>query len=113
VDPDAELPPEFADMPDFQSMVDAGEYEVAEWPEMQAGDALVIHPYTIHGAPGNASQGKTRIAFTSRLMGDDVRWQPTPFAMKMAGVDYDKIEVGSEPEGPLFPVVWTADKGAA
>jgi ectoine hydroxylase-related dioxygenase (phytanoyl-CoA dioxygenase family) len=112
VDPNAPLPEGFVDMPDFKALVEQGAYEIAEWPEMKAGDALVIHPYAVHGAPGNTSSEKTRIAFTSRLLGDDVRWAPTPFSVKMPGDDFDELEPGAAPEGPRFPLVWKARDAA-
>jgi ectoine hydroxylase-related dioxygenase (phytanoyl-CoA dioxygenase family) len=62
-----QLPAGYVDMPDVEAGIARGEYRVLNW-EVRAGDALLIHPYTLHGAPPNRSP-RPRIAFTTRWAG--------------------------------------------
>ena len=41
--------------------------------------------------------------------GDDIRWDPRPDCVNLAGVSFDEMVQGERPEGPLFPLVWSAD----
>jgi ectoine hydroxylase-related dioxygenase (phytanoyl-CoA dioxygenase family) len=101
IDPDLELPSGYGDLPDVEARLASGEYQRLSW-DIRAGDALLIHPYTLHGAPPNRSD-KARVAFTTRWAGDDVTWRPDPFSMKVPGVDLARVPVGQRPDGPLFP----------
>ncbi|MCU0757612.1 MAG: phytanoyl-CoA dioxygenase family protein [Steroidobacteraceae bacterium] len=101
VDPGLPLPDGYADMPDVESRIASGEFERISW-DFRAGDALLIHPYTLHGAPPNESD-QGRIAFTTRWAGDDVVWKPDAFSMAVPGVDLARVPVGERPSGPLFP----------
>jgi ectoine hydroxylase-related dioxygenase (phytanoyl-CoA dioxygenase family) len=101
VDPNLPLPEGYADIPDVEAGIASGEFERISW-DFRAGDALMIHPYTLHGAPPNESDAG-RIAFTTRWAGDDVVWKPDGFSMAVPGVDLSKVPVGRRPEGPLFP----------
>jgi ectoine hydroxylase-related dioxygenase (phytanoyl-CoA dioxygenase family) len=103
VDPGVVLPDGYGDMPDVEARLASGEYERLSW-DIRAGDALLIHPYTLHGAPPNRSD-KARVAFTTRWAGDDVAWRPDPLSMKVPGVDLSRVPVGQRPDGPLFPYI--------
>jgi len=103
LDPGVELPDGYGDMPDVEARLASGEYERLSW-DIRAGDALLIHPYTLHGAPPNRSD-KARVAFTTRWAGDDVAWRPDALSMKVPGVDLSQVTVGQRPDGPLFPYV--------
>ena len=103
VDQDAPVPTGYAELPNVAALIARGEYEVITW-DIRAGDALLIHPYTLHGSPTNVSD-RGRIAFTTRWMGDDVVWQPDALSMKVPGVDLTKVIRGTRPDGPLFPYV--------
>ncbi len=97
----------FEALPDFDAKLAAGECEKMTFP-MRAGDALVLHPMLIHGAPPAKDGAATRIGFSSRWAGDDIRWKPRPYSMRFLGVDYDDVAVGTAPEGEFFPLVWQA-----
>jgi ectoine hydroxylase-related dioxygenase (phytanoyl-CoA dioxygenase family) len=103
VDPCASLPEGYVDMPDVDDLVRRGECELLTW-ETRAGDALVIHPYTLHGALANRSS-RARVAFTTRWAGDDVAWNPDAFSMKVPGVDLAQVPRGQRPSGEYFPYV--------
>jgi hypothetical protein len=97
----------FESLPDWDAKVAAGACEKVVY-TMTAGDALVLHPRLIHGAPPAKDNAPTRIGFSSRWAGDDIRWWPHPYSMKFLGVKYDEVEVGTPPEGEFFPLVWQA-----
>jgi ectoine hydroxylase-related dioxygenase (phytanoyl-CoA dioxygenase family) len=104
-DPHLPLPPDYVDQPDWDAKIAAGEVETVWWP-LQPGDALLIHPGTVHGAPPMAAADGQRIGFTTRWMGEDVTWRPDAFSMKIPGIDNAQVPVGARPTGPEFPVVW-------
>lgn len=104
-DQKAEVADGFHAPPDWEAAIARGEWEKLWWP-MQPGDTLLIHPNTIHGAPPAKDGAQTRIGFSTRWAGDDIRWWPHAYAMKFLGIDYKDIAVGSPPDGPYFPLVW-------
>ncbi len=76
------------------------------WPA-RAGDALLIHPKTIHAsrprAPGLPGR---RIAFTTRWIGSDVVWNPDPFSATIAKLtDHPEMIPGHPPPESLFPIL--------
>lgn len=89
----------FMDMPD----VDNGEFEILS-PELQPGDAVVFDFRTVHGAAGNAGTGRRR-AFSTRFMGDDVRYiqRPGRTSPPFPGID---LKDGDRMREDWFPVVW-------
>ena len=40
---------------------------------------------------------------------DSIRWAPRPDCVNLAGISWDEMIEGEAPEGPLFPVLWSAD----
>lgn len=102
VKPNAVLPVDFGPSPDFDQMIEKGEAKILSWDNIQRGDALLIHPYNVHGAKPNKS-ANARVAFTTRWMGDDVVWNPTELSMPVPGVDYGQVTRGQRPSGPAFP----------
>jgi ectoine hydroxylase-related dioxygenase (phytanoyl-CoA dioxygenase family) len=55
------------DMPDISGH--RADYRLLSW-DVEPGDAIAFHFLTVHGAPGNLSNGRRR-AFASRWLGDD------------------------------------------
>lgn len=74
--------------------------------DLEAGDMLVVHPWTLHYSSGNTADD-WRIAISTRIFGDDIRWQPRPDCVNLAGVSFDEMIEGEAPAGPLFPVLWS------
>jgi ectoine hydroxylase-related dioxygenase (phytanoyl-CoA dioxygenase family) len=100
----------FIDPPDFDALLASGEAKELTW-DCEPGDAIIIHPYTIHGAKGNkgaAGQGR-RVAMTTRWLGDDIRFLPPDYrtAMKSPGFVKSNLLLGSRPRGEYFPLVWS------
>ena len=98
----------FHDLPDWDAAIAAGEWEKV-WFPMQPGDALIIHPNTIHGAPPVKNSAPTRIGFSTRWAGDDIRWWVQPYATHVPGIDYADVVDGTAPDGEFFPLVWQAE----
>ena len=104
----------FLELPDFDAIVARGEEKILTW-DCAPGDAIIIHPFTVHGADGNkggdARSGNAagrRVAITTRWLGDDVRFLPTSFAASQRGVGIAEsgLALGSKPRGEYFPLVW-------
>jgi ectoine hydroxylase-related dioxygenase (phytanoyl-CoA dioxygenase family) len=74
--------------------------------DMEPGDMLVVHPWTLHYSSGNPSPD-WRIAVSVRMFGDDIRWAPRPDCVNLAGVSFDEMIEGEPPQGPLFPLLWS------
>lgn len=93
--------------PDEQALRSDPNNKFVTW-EMQPGDLLVIHPWLLHYSHGNPTDG-WRIAVSVRMFGDDIRWQPRPDCVNLAGISFDEMLEGEAPRGPLFPVLWSED----
>jgi ectoine hydroxylase-related dioxygenase (phytanoyl-CoA dioxygenase family) len=76
--------------------------------DMEPGDLLIVHPWTLHYSSGNPS-ADWRIAVSVRTFGDDIRWAPRPDCVNLAGVSFDEMIEGERPEGPCFPLLWSED----
>jgi ectoine hydroxylase-related dioxygenase (phytanoyl-CoA dioxygenase family) len=76
--------------------------------DMNIGDMLVVHPWSLHYSHGNPTDD-WRIAISIRVFGDDIRWAPRPDCVNLAGISWDEMVPDEAPEGDLFPVLWSAD----
>jgi len=99
----------FVDLPDFDTLIANGTARVLTW-DCQAGDAILLHPCTIHGARGNDGQGThpRRIAMTTRWLGDDARFLPHSYerALKQPAVAQSRLMLGQRPHGDWFPLIY-------
>jgi ectoine hydroxylase-related dioxygenase (phytanoyl-CoA dioxygenase family) len=100
----------FLPIPDFDRLLADGEVKELTW-DCEPGDAILIHPYLIHGAKGNrgdADAGR-RVAMTTRWLGDDIRFLPTNYknALRSPGMAKSELYFGSRPRGEYFPLVWS------
>ena len=100
----------YAPLPDFDALIAKGEAKVLTW-DCEPGDAIILHPYTVHGAKGNkGSKGSgRRVAMTTRWFGDDVRFLPTHGykGNQIPGVTESPIATGGKPRGEYFPLAWS------
>jgi len=77
--------------------------------DMKAGDCIVHHPLTVHGAEGNFSPRKRRMAISTRYMGRDARWDPRPATMPIAGDP--RLVAGAHPDDDdCFPITWRRER---
>lgn len=97
-------------IPDFDALVASGDAKIVTW-DCEPGDAIILHPYTIHGASGNKGENGAgrRVAMTTRWFGDDIRFLPTNgfIGNGIPGVKEQLVAVGGRPRGEYFPLVWT------
>lgn len=100
--------PNLSPCPDYSDPATAGDLPVLTW-DMEPGDVLAHHPLTVHGASGNASLTQLRIGLSIRYLGDDVRWDPRRFVMKLPVEP--NVAAGAFPADDLaFPVVYSAKR---
>jgi ectoine hydroxylase-related dioxygenase (phytanoyl-CoA dioxygenase family) len=101
----------FVDLPDFDAMIARGEVRMLTW-DCQPGDAILLHPCTIHGALGHDGNGQhpRRIAMTTRWLGDDVRFLPHSYdrARQQLAVAETNLMLGQRPHGEWFPLIYVA-----
>ncbi len=102
----------FVDMPDFESLIASGDLTELTW-DCEPGDAILIHPYQVHGARGNHGQADAgrRVAITTRWLGDDVRFLPPDYGKAINAVEMPKgargaLRVGARPPEEHFPRVY-------
>lgn len=87
-------------IPDFDALATDGKCRIDRW-TMRAGTALGFHPYTVHGSLPNRS-GTPRIAYVSRWLGHDARYQPDMYSVLEPGIDPGTLTNGL-PDSALFP----------
>ena len=101
----------FIDLPDFDAMIARGDVRRLTW-DCAAGDAILLHPATVHGAQGHDGHGAypQRIAMTTRWLGDDVRFLPYSYdrARQQPAVAQTNLILGQRPHGEWFPLVYDA-----
>lgn len=100
-------PPDRASHPDCEPLRGDPAVRFLRW-RMNVGDMLVVHPWALHYSHGNPTDD-WRIALSVRVFGDDIRWDPRPDCVNLAGVSFDEMIQGEKPQGPLFPLLWSAD----
>jgi len=107
-----ERPADYRPWSELLARVKAPDANLRTW-TARAGDVLVIHPRTIHGAPARqAGVTERRLAFTVRWVGSDVRWRPNPLTFGLSPFDrHPLMQRDAPPPEELFPVVWR--RGAA
>lgn len=92
-------------IPDGDEVRSNPDYTFLSW-DIEPGDALLVHPWTLHYSSGNPTDD-WRIAISARVFGDDIRWEPRPECVNLAGVSFDEMILGEKPLGDLFPLIWS------
>lgn len=100
-------PDDRPNQPDVESLRGTPGVEILSW-DMEPGDLLVVHPWTLHYSSGNQTDD-WRIAISTRIFGDDIVWKPRPDCLNIAGVSFDEMVDGERPAGSLFPLIWSDD----
>ena len=78
--------------------------DIVNW-DMQAGDCLLHHCMTVHGAPGNASSTQRRRAYATRWTGDDVVYAPRQGQANIT-IDTPTCLPGEPIDCAVFPRLW-------
>lgn len=84
------------------------DFDIVGW-DMKAGDAVFFSAWLLHGACGNASPDKRRMAISIRWLGDDAIWSPHPGSdptVTQADVNVEPGALASD--DTRFPVAWKA-----
>jgi len=101
-------PPDRPRCPDFEERRADPSLKFLGW-TMNPGDALFIHPRTLHFSCGNRTQTQRRLALATWWHGDDLAWDPRPECEPFpAGVDADSVRPGERPFGDGIPILWRA-----
>jgi hypothetical protein len=104
---DAERPPDYLPWQHLLDRVAAPDADIRCW-AVKAGDALLIHPKTIHGSrPRTSNNAGRRVSFSTRWLGSDAVWDPNPLTLPLANLpDQNVLIRGEKPPESIFPVVW-------
>ncbi|MEO0411046.1 MAG: phytanoyl-CoA dioxygenase family protein [Pseudomonadota bacterium] len=104
---DVARPANFRPWSDLTARVNAPNAPIQSWP-VKAGDVLVIHPKTIHGsAKRTGSNIARRLGFSSRWIGDDIRYAPNPLSLNLALKPGGAEPVVGQPlPEDSFPITW-------
>jgi ectoine hydroxylase-related dioxygenase (phytanoyl-CoA dioxygenase family) len=94
-------------LPDGEAIRNNENFRILSW-DLEPGDALLLHPWVLHYSAGNPSDD-WRIAISIRPIGDDIRWDPRPECVNLAGVSFDEMIPGEKPQGPIVPLIWSED----
>ena len=106
---DVERPNDYRPWSELLNRVRAADAPISVWPARR-GDAVLLHPKTIHGAlPRTAMQPGRRLGFSVRWMGDDVVWRPNSLT-RLSHYDngHPEFREGAPPPESVFPIVWRA-----
>ena len=105
---DVERPAGFRPWQELLDRVAEDNADIQVWP-VNAGDALVIHPKTIHGSgvrrPG--ARSPVRAAYSSRWLGSDAVWRPNPLSLLLPNIPDGVLTEGEPPPEQYFPRVWS------
>lgn len=94
------------EIPDFDA--ERERYEFLSY-DMEAGDALIFSSAIVHGSGPNRSDVRRRIAFATRWLGDDARWDPRPGTDPIVGPEDVCVQPGELAiDDRRFPVAWRA-----
>lgn len=92
--------------PDFELRRQDPSLRFLSW-TMAPGDALFIHPRTLHFSPGNQTTDRRRVAYATWWHGDDVAWNVRPESEPLPpGVSVADAVRGARPGPPACPIVW-------
>jgi ectoine hydroxylase-related dioxygenase (phytanoyl-CoA dioxygenase family) len=93
--------------PDVEALRQDPKMNFMSW-DMDPGDILILHPWVLHYNAGNPTD-EWRLALSTRVFGDDIRWAPRPDCLNIAGISLDEMIEGEAPAGPLLPLIWSED----
>ena len=111
VNPDLPLVDGYLDHADIYEFVKDGGYEMKLFPAKK-GDVVVLNPYVVHASAPVTNEAAFRMGFSSRWIGDDVRWTPSPYTSVEAETYPAPLEIGTTPPDAWFPLIWGEQEGA-
>ena len=103
--------PDLEPCPNFSEREDDPSLTFLSW-DMEPGDCICHHPLTVHGAGPNTSQTQRRVGLSIRFFGEDARYDPKPYTVKLPAEP--TCAAGEYPsDDTLFPVIWRREQAAA
>jgi len=103
--------PDLEPCPNFSERTDDPSLKFLSW-DLAPGDCVCHHPLTVHGAGPNRSASQRRIGLSIRFFGDDVRYDPKDYTVKLPAEP--ACAAGAYPaDDTLFPVIWDSRDPAA
>lgn len=104
-----ELPENYYERDEIMKVLDDPKTEVRTW-TIEKGDCLVIHPYTYHASKPPEPGAGRRIAFTSRWLGNDIRWKLREMTFTYPDDGrFQNVKQDQPPPDDGFPVIWESD----
>jgi ectoine hydroxylase-related dioxygenase (phytanoyl-CoA dioxygenase family) len=94
-----------ADLPDIEGT--RAQQPILGW-ALEPGDVVCFHMLALH-ASGGVDGDRRRRVFSLRLLGDDMRHAPRPWATSpdFPGLA-ERLPAGAAMDDPLFPLLWSA-----
>ncbi len=113
-DPNIPLPPKHIERDDLEKRVEGMTEGLQQW-TVNKGDAVILHPWLVHGSLPHRKENSPRLGFSTRWLGDDTVFAPTglsePDSLLQA---YDEpIKHGESPRGDAFPQIFPPSKRGA
>lgn len=107
------LPSGYAERTEMLAWIDQNKECLRTW-TVQAGDALVIHPYTYHASLPRQPNAGRRVAYSSRWLGDDVIWWKREMTFNYPDDSrFNDVRQGQPPPDEGFPLVWPREDAIA
>jgi ectoine hydroxylase-related dioxygenase (phytanoyl-CoA dioxygenase family) len=110
VNPDLPLVPGYRDHAEIYDFVADHGFEMKLFPAKK-GDVVVLNPYVVHASAPMTNEGAFRMGFSSRWIGDDVRWTPSPYTSVEAETYPEPLAEGAVPPDTWFPLIWGEAEG--
>ena len=114
--PEVQTPPDgYKPWQELMDQAEAPDADIQTW-TMNKGDCLFMHPTTIHGSkPRSAGSEITRMAFSTRWLGDDVVWKPDALTEPMTERlnSHPRMSYGAPPADDVIPVLWPRPEAVA
>ena len=110
VNPDLPLVEGYRDHAEIYDFVREGGFELKLFPAKK-GDVIVLNPYVVHASAPVTNEGAFRMGFSSRFIGDDVRWTPSPYTSVEAETYPRPLKVGDSAPDEWFPLMWSKARG--
>jgi len=91
-------------MPDFTSLKQRypSAINIRAW-DLGAGDAVAFAGTTVHSSGPNESRDRRRLAYSIRMLAEDVIWDPRPNTPMRP--EWEILTPG-RPVNAVFPVIW-------
>lgn len=114
-DPNIPLPPKHIERDDLVKRVDGMTEGLKVW-TVNKGDAIILHPWLVHGSMPHRKENDPRMGFSTRWLGDDTVFAPTALSEKdtLLAQYAEPMRVGEGPRGDAFPQIFPpSERGAA